>query len=193
MLITNTKYTEITGASAPANFESVQADVIARIEDLLNRSLTLQERTERVVSNFDGLFYPVATPIVTVQEDLLFDDEAVQVGRPSIRSFSFSTIHNLTPEFLTYTGGYTVETLPFGLAHAIAWGIHTVTSTASGAMSGSPSGVSSLSIAGEYSVTFALGMTSGVDGQPMPIRFAHMFDLGGRCVMSALRYRRVPV
>lgn len=193
MLITNTKYTEITGASAPANFESVQANVIARLEDLLNRKLVLNERTERVVSNYDGLFYPLATPIITVQEDLIFDDQAVQVGRPSIRSFSFSNIYGLTPEFITYTGGYGQDTLPYGLAHAIAWGIHTVTSTAAGAVSGSPSGVSSLSIAGEYSVTFAEGMTAGADGQPMPIRFAHMFDLGGRCVMSALRYRRVPV
>lgn len=193
MLITNTKYTEITGAPAPANFESVQADVIARLEDLLNRSLMLSERTERVTSNYDGLFYPSATPIVDVDGDYLFDDQAVQVGRPSVRSFSFSNIHGLTPEFLTYSGGYTVETLPAGLAHAIAWGINTVTATAAGAILGSPSGVSSLSIAGEYSVTFAEGMTAGADGQPMPIRFAHMFDLGGRCVMSALRYRRVPV
>lgn len=193
MLITNTRYTQITGQAAPANFETLQDDVIARLEDLLNRALTLQERTERVVSNYDGLFYPSATPIVDVQEDLLFDDQSIQVGRPSPRSFSFSDLHALTPEFITYSGGYTPETLPYGLAHAIAWGIHTVSSTASGAISGSPSGVSSLSIAGEYSVTFSDGMTAGADGQPMPVRFAHMFELGGRCVMSALRYRRVPV
>jgi hypothetical protein len=193
MLITNTRYTEITGAPAPANFTSIQADVIARLEDLLNRKLILNERTERVVSNYDGLFYPAATPIVEVEEDYLFDDVSVQVGRPHIRSFSFGNIHGLTPEFLTYTGGYTTETLPYGLAHAIAWGINTVTSSLNGPSGGAPSGVSSLSIAGEYSVTFSEGMTAGADGQPMPIRFAHMFELGGRCVMSALRYRRVPV
>lgn len=203
MLLSNTRYTEITGESAPANFESLQGQVVARLEGALNRLLPSQERTERVTAAYDGLAYPKATPITDVEGDLPFDEIAVQVGRPSGYVFARGpfgshvdvSVGGYAWGDLTYTGGYTAETLPEGLAQAIAWGVHTLAAAQAGNGTGGatvPPGVSSLSIAGEYSVAFTAGHTAGADGYPLPDRWTHLADLGGRCVTNALRFRRVP-
>lgn len=203
MLLTNTRYTEITGASAPANFEVLQDQVVSRLEEALNRLLVSEERTERVTSDYDGLAYPKATPITAVEEDLPFDDISVQVGRPygyvyergPYGSHVDISLGGYAWGDLTYTGGYTAATLPEGLAQAIAWGVHTLSAAQAGSTVGGstmPPGVSSLSIANEYSVSLAKGHTAGADGYPLPERWTHLSDLGGRCVSNALRYRRVP-
>lgn len=203
MLLTNTRYTEITGASAPANFEALQSQVVARLEDALNRLLVSAERTERVTAGYDGLAYPKATPITAVEGDYPFDDIAVQVGRPSgyvsetglFGSHVDVSLGGYAWGDLTYTGGYTASTLPEGLAQAIAWGVSTLSAAQAGNGVGGatvPPGVSSLSIANEYSVSFTDGYTAGADGYPLPDRWTHLADLGGRCVTNALRYRRVP-
>lgn len=203
MLLSNTRYTEITGASAPANFELLQAQVVARLDGALNRLLISQERTERVAAGYDGLAYPKATPITAVEEDYPFDEIAVQVGRPSgyvhasgpFGSHVDVSMGGYASDDLTYTGGYTADTLPEGLAQAIAWGVNTLAAAQAGNGAGSatvPPGVSSLSIAGEYAVTFTAGHTAGADGFPLPDRWTHLADLGGRCVTNALRFRRVP-
>lgn len=180
MLLTNTRYTQLTGAPAPANFTALQQVVIGRLEGMLNRLLTSEERTERATPTFDGIYYPKATPVTAVQDDLDFDDIAVRTGRHI--------------DLITYTGGYTEETLPAPLAAALAWGIHTLANSNGGTgASPIPPGISSLNIAGEYSVTFAGGHTPGADGFPLPERWVHMADLGGRCVTGALRYRRIPL
>jgi hypothetical protein len=181
MLLTNTRYTEITGQAAPANFASVQGRVVSRLEGMLNRELQSAERTEKVTLTWDGFHYPKATPVTAVEDGLHFDDIAIRAGRDT--------------EQITYTGGYTSETLPAGLAESIAWGIHTLTAAAQagGPPSPIPPGIKSLSIAGEYAVTFQDGHTAGSDGYPLPDRWTHMADLGGRSVTAALRYRRVPL
>lgn len=202
MLLTNTRYTEITGQSAPANFELLQSEVVGRLEEMLNRKLESQERTELVTADYDGLVYPKATPITAVEGDYPHDDISVQVGRPSgytsITGLFGSSVNVSLGGYawgeLTYTGGYTSATLPAGLAVAIAWGVNTLTATISGtAPQVTSPGVLSLDIAGEYRVEYAEGMTAGADGQPIPVRWSHLADLGGRCVLNALRYRRVPV
>jgi hypothetical protein len=203
MLLSNTRYTEITGQAAPANYQALQGQVVARLESALNRLLVSQERTERVTAAYDGLAYPKAIPITAVQGDLPFDDTAVQVGRPAGYAVSpgpFNqaaeiSVGGYAAGEITYTGGYTPETLPEGLAQAIAWGVSTLSAAqaSNGVAVGTvPPGVSSLNIAGEYSVTFAPGHTAGADGYPLPDRWTHLADLGGRCVTNALRYRRVP-
>jgi hypothetical protein len=84
--------------------------------------------------------------------------------------------------------GYTDETVPAGLAEAIAWGVLTLHDPQLSAL---PQGVSSVNVAGEYSTVMAYGMTTSADGTALPIRYAFASDLGGRCVTLALRYRRV--
>lgn len=82
------------------------------------------------------------------------------------------------------------ETLPLGLQDAIAWGVHASVNPAQAPIG---NGLTSMDVAGEYRVAVADGTSFGVDGQPMPSRWAFASDLGGRCVTMALRYRRIPV
>lgn len=131
MLLTSSRFTQITGVAAPASFSTLESRVVGRLEVLLGRTL-------------------------------VFD---VETGE-----------------------GFTDETVPPGLAEAIAWGVHTLNAPQSAPL---PQGVSSVNIAGEYSTVMAYGMTSSADGTALPIRYAFAADLGGRCVTLALRFRRV--
>lgn len=180
MLLTPLAYTRITGQSIPADFADVQAYVVSRLESILGRALESDERTESGYAGYDGFFYPKATPVVEAEG---YEHDGVGIHTGS----GYQTV--------TYTGGYTDETLPAGLAEAIAWGVLTRTTIASGATlpAAGTAGVASLSIAGEYSVTYTAGVVPGVDGYPMPSAWAHAADLGGRCVAAALRYRRLPL
>lgn len=92
------------------------------------------------------------------------------------------------PDDPLYGVGYTDETLPGGLAEAIAWGITTLNAPQSSPV---PAGVSSFSIDGAYSVSVASGQVLSADGTPVPQRYAFARDLGGRCVTLALKYRSV--
>lgn len=79
---------------------------------------------------------------------------------------------------------------PADLEDAIAWAINTVSGGSSAPV---PQGTTSLSIGGEYSVTVATGAVLAHDGYLIPARYAYASDLGGRCLSTALRYRRRPV
>lgn len=46
MLLTTTRYTDITGQAAPASFAALEGRVVRRLESLLGRSLVLDETLE---------------------------------------------------------------------------------------------------------------------------------------------------
>jgi hypothetical protein len=180
MLVSASTYTAVTGTAAPSNYADLEARVVARLSAVLGRPLQSAERVEKLTANFDGFAYPKARPVTAVEGDYDFDEHTIRIGQGSA--------------LVTYTGGWTDETVPADLAEAIAWGIHTVASGATVAGAGPlPAGISSLNIAGEYQVSVAAGMVLGRDGHPLPERWALLSDLGGRCVAAALRYRRVPL
>lgn len=138
MLLTTTRYTDITGQSAPASFAAFESRVVRRLEALLARTLVLDESLEEGEEGFGE--------------------------------------------------GWTSLTLPKDLAEAIAWGVATLNAPQTLPV---PHGVTSFGIAGEYNVAVASGQTFTADGVPLSSRYAFCADLGGRCVMLALRYRRV--
>lgn len=138
MLLTTTRYTDITGQAAPAAFAAFESRVVRRLEALLARTMV--------------------------------HDESLNEGDEG------------------FGEGWTSLTLPKDLAEAIAWGVATLNAPQTLPV---PHGVSSFGIAGEYNVAVASGQTFTADGVPLSSRYAFCADLGGRCVMLALRYRRV--
>jgi hypothetical protein len=174
MLVLTTTYAHVTGTPAPADYAELHARVVRRVEALLGRTLVAGTYTERLTAHADGCAYPSATP-VTGCDRFGFDRFSVRTGPGT---------HDVT-----YSGGFTADTIPYDLAEAIAWGIHTLAS--GGSTPALAAGLSSVSIAGEYTATVAAGTTIGRDGHPLPERLGFAADLGGRCVSAALRYRRV--
>lgn len=175
-MITLSRYSSLTGAPAPADFEQRRSDVIGRLEAALGRGLVSQERTEYLTVYRDKVAYPSAWPVTAVDGDYRAIGDAIYGVGPG-RDVE-----------VTYTGGYTEETCPADLAAAIAWGVYTLTNPADERM---PDGVAQLQIAGEYQVTRDAGALTGADGHLLPGRWAlPIADLGGRCASLAARYRR---
>lgn len=175
-MITLSRFSSITGAPAPADFEQLRADVVARLEAALGRGLASGQRTEWLAVYRDGVAYPSAWPITEVPAGCRAIGDAIADVTPG-RDVE-----------VTYTGGYDEESCPADLAAAIAWGVYTLTNPAEPTLA---DGLSQLSIAGEYSVTREAGALLGADGALLPGRWAlPIADLGGRCASLAAGYRR---
>lgn len=173
-MITADQYASITGAPVPAGFDTLRDLVVARLEGALGRGLTSAERTEWMELYRDGIAYPWAYP-VTACDTGQVRTTCIALGGPA-REVE-----------VTYTGGYTDETCPADLAAAVAWGIHTLRNPVEAEV---PDGVTSLSVAGEFSVTRTAGAYVGADGRELPGRWATpISDLGGRCATLAAAYR----
>ena len=183
-LLTAQQYTTLTGLAAPANFATVLPIVVSMLERALNRKLEEATRSETLEAYADGLVYPSARPVVSVQGGLTTDGVAIQTGQTG-------------PVTVTYLGGFApfgqaaANVLPPDLALAICMGIGTFNSTMGGAATSAPVGVQSLSIAGEYTVTYQAGVAVGADGQAMPGALVELAPLGGGCARLAAPYRRL--
>lgn len=188
-MITSAQYTLLTGKAAPATFSSLVLYVQGRLELALNRKIASAERTEKLRYYRDGLVHPSAYP-VTDAGTYEFDNSTITIG---YGNGSAGTLE------VTYTGGYTpfgvapfATSCPVDLAQAIAFGIETLDASAAG--NGAPivpAGVTSLNIAGEWSLTKDKGTVLGADGSPVPASLMELADLGGRCATLAARYRRI--
>ena len=187
-MITSAHYTLLTGKTAPGNFSTLLPYVQARLELALGRRFSAVERTEKLRYYRDGYVYPLAYPVRDAGA-YTFEDDAIYVGG----SLGGGLLE------VTYTGGYTTfatapldTACPVDLAQAIAFGIETLTATAAGDSAPViPSGVTSINIAGEWSISKDKDTVIGADGLPLPSSLASLADLGGRCVSLAARYRRI--
>jgi hypothetical protein len=180
-MISAAQYTDLTGAEAPPDFEHKRDLVVTTLELALGRWFASAERVEVCDVFADGIVYPMATPIT--EFDGQFTDRWIYLAWP-IRDHS---------TVVTYTGGWQAyeaeaDGLPVGLASAIAWGVHTLSNPSS---TGLPSGVQSMSIAGEYSISREVGSRWGADGEPLPTWAQSISHLGGRCAQLAAPYRRL--
>ena len=188
-MITSAQYTLLTGKTPPANFSLLLPYVQTRLELVLGRKFSAVERTETLRYYRDGYVYPAAYPVRDAGE-YTYEGNAIFVGGNLIGGGLLE---------VTYTGGYTAFAVepyatacPVDLAQAIAFGIETVTATAAGDSAPViPSGVTSLSIAGEWSISKDKATVIGADGMPLPASLASLADLGGRCATLAARYRRI--
>jgi hypothetical protein len=125
------------------------------------------------------VLYPTATPVTDCELDFTVTE---------IRSGRRSTAGEVE---VTYTGGYTEYGedggLPTALAHAIAWGVHTLLNPANELVA---PGVQAMSV-GEWSVSFKDGYGLGADGSPVAASMASAAVLGGRACQLAAPFRRV--
>lgn len=204
MLLTADAYQAFTGQAAPDNYETVESATVALFEQLLDRPLRQKERTTQVEC-WEAELYPPATPIVAVAAAATRTGTTPEAWAdlPVIEWDDISVTvaaRNRDRVRLTYTGGYTPygsdgpEPLPADLAEALAWAIHTRTTSTSAAPEGAEAGVRSMSVANEFSITYADGTVAGADG-------VALFDgtdprwapLGGRAARLAAGHRHVRV
>jgi hypothetical protein len=115
-LVTYEAYVRVTGdsSSAASAVAEALADAQALVEEELERPLELLERTE-ILDLIGGRVYPRATPITeapwTIDGYALTNIDSDWITEP----FDSAT----TQVSVTYTGGYTDETLPRRLRDAI--------------------------------------------------------------------------
>lgn len=122
-LVTNQLYREETldtssdEGAVSASLEKAQE----LVEEFIRRPLVQEERTERVTVYPTGNVYPETTPIVTA------DGYTIEAGgywlSGASEELDFLRGSSGTRE-ITYTGGYTIATLPATLREAIAWTAH---------------------------------------------------------------------
>lgn len=179
-MLTTTQYQSLTGETAPASFSTLLPLVVSTLSRALGRHIQSAERTEFVDTYSDGIAYVSAIP-VTDAGDLYTDGRAIWTGRRGRIG-------------VTYTGGFAPfgtnvpHVLPHDLAMAIALGVKTMAANTAQSV---PTGVASLSIAGEYSVTLAAGVVMGADGITCPASLSELAPLGGACARLAAPYRRL--
>lgn len=168
MLVTYARYLAITGdgTSDPGQVEEALADAQALLEDTLRRPLESGERTERL-RVLDGLVYPAATPI-TDAGDLTVEGDALTGASPSsLLGGVFDSTDHAT---VTYTGGFTADTVPACIERDIAWAAHGLVRPL--VASGVPVGATSVRL-GDAAVTFAKPASGGVQvgWSPQTLRY----------------------
>lgn len=121
-LVTYEAYVRVTGDSttdASAVAEAL-ADAQERVEEELERPLELAERTE-VLELINGRVYPRATPIT----EAIWPIDGYSLTNIS-SDFVIEPFDSLTTRVtITYTGGYTIETLPRRLRDGIIQAAYT--------------------------------------------------------------------
>jgi len=149
---------DTTSEASAVSAALVEAEQL--LEEELRRTLASEERTQRLRIRADGKVYPPAYP-VTAAGSYLIDGRAIVGASPD--DFPTITIFARTPTpyaTITYTGGFTADTFPVTLRHALydlANGIisaHLVPVMLVGATSAS---------VGDVSASYGTGSPGGID------------------------------
>lgn len=151
-ILTVQRYLELTHDtdSVPSAIEAALADAQIEIEDELGRALESDERTETLFVSSNGRAYPSVTP-VTDAGDYEVINNGVVVSDFFSPALDFITGQPSQVE-ITYTGGYTAETIPYRLERALADAAYDQLHSTS--TSEFPAGATSVRL-GDAAVTFA--------------------------------------
>lgn len=148
-MITAVRYGEITGdtVTAEVTVTAKVEEAVEMLEDFLDRPLAEAERTEALRPDRQGRLWPRATPI-SDGGGYDIDGLALVGGSP----FRFGFVDPTTAVEVTYTGGWTADTLPACIERDLAWAAYrllhvTAPSTAV------PANVTSVQL-GDASMTF---------------------------------------
>jgi hypothetical protein len=159
-MITALRYAEITGDT-----DSYATDVTARIEeavemleDYLDRPLESDERTEAMRPDRHGRLWPKATPI-TDGGDYEIDGLALLSASP----FAIGFIGSEVTVEVTYTGGWTADTLPSCIERDLAFAAYRLLHPPTLGSSEFPDGATSVRL-GDAAVTFGPGGAGVVAG-----------------------------
>lgn len=187
MLVSVDRYRLITGDSASA--ASAVSAAVEEATDLLSEelgwSIESAQRTESLPV-VDGRLYPAAVPITVVPDGFTVDGYSVLgSGAGSLPVFLVERSERGGQRTsLTYTGGWTDETLPASLRRAICWAAYTMVRPGDVAELIRFAGASSVSL-GDASVDYTVsGPTKGVPAGGT-IRF------GAKAMGWHLKHRRV--
>jgi hypothetical protein len=124
-LVTVARYIAITGddTTAASAVEEALDAVEAELEDELDRPLANDEYTESLRPDRGGMLWPRATPI-TDGGDYLIDGLGLRADGIAVIPSFISGDDRIS---VTYTGGWTVDTIPRFVERAIAWAAHALT------------------------------------------------------------------
>lgn len=154
MLISVERYRLITGdqdTAATAVTAAVEEATQLLGEDL-GWEITEAERTE-TLQVFGGKVYPSSIPITVVGDGQAIDGHAVTGAAPIGSDFLTEGVEGgPLRATLTYTGGWTDDTVPTTIARDIAWAARGILNPS--AALGVPAGATSVTL-GDASVTFA--------------------------------------
>lgn len=154
-MITAARYAEITGdTSTAASAVSARIeDAVELLEDYLDRPLALGEVTENLVPDRWGRLWPRATPI-TDGGDYAVDGLALQSAAPFGWPSFLGTAATVS---VTYTGGWTDETLPTCIERDLAWATYRLLHPSAVAeLSSLPAGATSARL-GDAALTWGAG------------------------------------
>lgn len=126
-LLNSTLYKNVTGDDTTPNFTQYDAGQ-ARVEAFLRRPIEQVERTERCRVYPDGAVYPAATPILSADGWTIDGPALLSAGADGFRSPwqspGFTLVEGISRAGyvdVTYTGGWTTDTVPQPVVDALAW------------------------------------------------------------------------
>lgn len=157
-MISVERYRAITGDddTAASAVEEFVAEAQDMLEDCLDRPLESAERTESMRPDRHGNLWPKATPI-TDGGDYTVDGLALVGGSP----FWGGIIDPTTSVSVTYTGGWTDETLPKCIERDLAMAAYRLGHPPALGTSEYPEGATSVRL-GDAAVTFGPGGAGAV-------------------------------
>lgn len=129
-LVTVARYRTITldTTSAAETVTARLEDAEAEVSEYLRRPLEQAERTETLPISRDGKVYPSATPIDSLGSDdsgLTVEGDVIIGAAPDAVGTGWLGSGATTPQAtITYTGGWTADTLPKAIERAIALHAH---------------------------------------------------------------------
>lgn len=150
-MITAIRYAEITGdgTSAASAVSARIEEAIELLEDYLGRPVTSAVRTEAMRPDRLGRLWPKATPI-TAADGHEIDGYALRGPGPFGLGWDLDPASTVE---VTYTGGWTSDTVPAGIARELAFAAYRLLHPAAPALSDIPANASSVRL-GDAAVTF---------------------------------------
>lgn len=150
-MITAIRYAEITGdgTSAASAVSARIEEAVELLEDYLDRPLASAERTEQIRPDRHGHLWPKATPITAAEG---YEIDGYMLRGPGPFGLGWP-LDPLTTVEVTYTGGWTTDTLPAGIERDLAWAAYRLLHPSSPALSDAPANATSVRL-GDAAVTF---------------------------------------
>lgn len=179
-MITIERYRAVTGdtTTGASAVSALVEEAVELLVEELQRPINATERTEWVEVDREGRAYPEVTPITEVEQGWEIDGDTLI--RPPLASFTPSS-YGAGRAQVTYTAGWTLETLPTHMRRDIAWAAYAL-GHPSQLAAGMPAGATGIML-GDVQVQF------GVQGKtPGSVRSAT--DLAIKWSRNTLLWRR---
>lgn len=171
-LLTVARYRTITLDTTSYDYAITAAveDAEAEVSEYLRRPLEQAERTETLPISRDGKLYPSATPLDAGSgdlADLTVEGDVVIGASPDAGAFGWLGSPTTPQATITYTGGWTADTLPKAIERAIALAAHHAIHTNPALV---PAGATSVRV-GDASISYGPG---GASADPLASTMANI-------------------